>query len=160
MKTIAALSMTVLLAFSVTANAQERTFADVYAECGIGAMLFNQDLSGGDNGRILAIISNATWDWGTTAHISNQSSPENCQGAATTAAFIYQNHERIETDLVKGHGEHIDALLANVDCTAGTEEVKSAMRSELGGMIEGDKTEVAFNKSSTLYNSLVAACSA
>ena len=157
MKTIIALSMTMALALSFTANAQSRTFADVYAECGIGALLFNKDLSGGDNGRILAIISNATWDWGTTAHISNQSSPENCQGASTTAAaFIYQNYDRIETDLAQGHGEYIDALVTNLSCN--TADVKTAMRSKLGALVGGSEADIAFAKSSALYDSLVGSC--
>jgi len=161
MKIIAVVTATLLLSLGVHANASDRAFADVYAECGIGAMIFNADLAGGDNGRILAIISNATWDWGTTAHISNQSSAENCQGGATaTAAFIYQNHDRIASDLAIGNGDHLTALLDNVNCTTQQDAVISAMRSELANLViaSEEPAQVAFTKSSTLYNSLNTVC--
>lgn len=159
MKIITVITVTLLLSVGVRANAADRTFADVYAECGLGALLFNQDGSS-DNGRILAIISNATWDLGTTAHISNLSSEENCQGSSTTtAAFIYQNYDRIESDLAKGSGDHLAALLDNVDCPDQDATV-TAMRAELANLVavDEDSVQVAFRKSSTLYDSLATIC--
>lgn len=161
MKILAVVTATLLLSLGVQANAADRTFADVYAECGIGAMIFNKDGTGTDNGRIIAIISNVTWDWGTTAHISNQSSAENCQGGSTTtAAFIYQNHNRIETDLARGNGEHLAALLDNVNCPAQQDSAIAAMRTELAELVVAtdEPVAVAFEKSSALYNSLKAVC--
>jgi len=136
------------------AVAQEstRTFADVYAECGIGAMLFNQD--GSSSGRTLAIISNATWDWGTTAHISNSSSEENCKGApATAAAFLYHNYDFIETDLAKGGGEHINALLRNLSCSTSDDEVLSSLRSSISSVVGSN-----YDKAENLYGVLGTLC--
>jgi len=131
----------------------ERTFADVYAECGIGAMLFNSG-EGSDSGRTLAIISNATWDWGTTAHISNSSSEENCQGApASTASFLYHNYDQIETDVAKGGGEHVDALMSSLQCSASSQEVVSSLRA---GLVAGDASQ--YDKANSLYNALSAQC--
>ena len=144
-----------LAASQVSVAQSERTFADVYAECGIGAMLFNSNASAGsDSGRVLAIISNATWDWGTTAHISNASSEENCQGApASTASFLFHNYDQIETDVAMGGGEHIDALVSALQCSAPDQEVVSGLRAHL---IVGDASQQ--DKAGSLYNALSAQC--
>lgn len=161
MKLIITTALTVLLTFGIKANAQQRSFGDVYTDCGLGALIFNQNGTGNETRRILAIISNITWDLGTTAHISNLSSEETCQGnSTTTAAFIYQNHQRLETDLAQGGGDHIAALINHLNCSEKQEEVITAMRGELSASVDvdGNEQEVAYQKSSTMYNSIASAC--
>ena len=134
------------------AQNSDRTFADVYSECGIGAMLFNK--SGSESGRTLAIISNVTWDWGTTAHISNNSSEENCEGAnASAASFVFHNYDQIETDLAKGGGEHIDALLKNANCAVSNDEVISGLRASISS-----EEMSQYDKADNLYSTLSSIC--
>jgi len=109
---ICSLGMIGLLA---TSPAQSREFADIYAECGLGGMIFSGE---SDNNRILAIISNVTWDLGTTAILSDASSEDNCQGGGGTAAFIMQTYPSIERDLARGEGEYLDAMLDIRGCDA------------------------------------------
>ena len=93
----------------VTLEAKERTFGKIYSECGLGGMLGAE--VGGSTGKAVAIISNITWDLGTTASSSNMSSQENCSSYdAKTAAFIYKGFDSIEHDLANGSGLYIQAL--------------------------------------------------
>ena len=111
------------LAFLLAASpvTQARSFAEIYAECGIGAMLFNSESSNSENGRTFAVISNIIWDLGTTAVSSDASSEDNCAGgSAVTAALMMQAYPAIERDLARGEGEHLNALLAASGCEAGT----------------------------------------
>ncbi|NDY91918.1 DUF3015 family protein [Ideonella livida] len=105
---------------------QARPLADVYTQCGIGAMLF-ADTSWA------AVTSNILWDWGTTAISSDLSSADNCKGGqAKTAAFIFHSYAQLEQDLARGEGEHLDALMATAGCAAPAQgQVKTALRSQL-----------------------------
>lgn len=98
-----------------TANAQvdsNRTIEQVYKQCGLGGAIF------GNSSAILAIISNVTWDLGTTAAISNSLSPDTCQGGNLKAAvLIKEAFPSVEKDLASGQGAHLSALqnIANCD---------------------------------------------
>ena len=98
-----------------TANAQvdsDRTIEQVYKQCGLGGAIF------GNSSAILAIISNVTWDLGTTAAISNSLSPDTCQGGNLKAAvLIKEAFPSVEKDLASGQGAHLSALqnIANCD---------------------------------------------
>lgn len=138
-----------------TSPAHSREFADVYSECGLGAMIFS---GASDNNRILAIISNVTWDLGTTAHLSNMSSPENCtKGSASTAAFIMQTYPSIERDLARGEGEFLTAMLDFRGCETGAQpgiiaDLRTAMATEIGGAGYADSS--GLDKAGVLYNTL------
>ena len=121
MKLLKSIAATVVaLGMLTTSPAHSREFADVYAECGLGAMIFSGD---SENNRLLAIISNVTWDLGTTAHLSNLSG--SCsKGDAQTAAFIMQTYPAIERDLAVGEGEFLYTMLDFRGCD-------SAVRSSL-----------------------------
>ncbi len=85
-----------------------RTIEQIYKECGIGGALF------GNSSPILAIISNVTWDLGTTAATSDSMSPNTCQGGNVKAAvLIKEAFPSVEKDLASGQGAHLSAL-ANV----------------------------------------------
>lgn len=90
-----------------------RTIEDVYKQCGIGGALF------GNSSPILAIISNVTWDLGTTAAISDSMSPESCQGGNVKAAvFIKEAFPSVEKDLASGQGAHLSALQSVASCAS------------------------------------------
>lgn len=82
-----------------------RNAEQIYKECGIGGILF------GKSAPIGAIISNVTWDLGTTAASSNVSSPETCvQTEMRAVAFIHNSYDAIMNDSAKGSGTYINTL--------------------------------------------------
>lgn len=88
-----------------------RTIEQIYKQCGIGGALF------GNSSPILAIISNVTWDLGTTAAISDSVSPDTCQGGHVKAAvLIKEAFPSVEKDLASGNGAHLNALSDVAGC--------------------------------------------
>ncbi|GAA0323976.1 DUF3015 family protein [Psychrobacter aestuarii] len=88
-----------------------RSIEQIYKECGIGGALF------GKSSPILAIISNVTWDLGTTAATSDSMSPETCQGGNVRAAvLIKEAFPSVEKDLAAGQGAHLSALQNVAGC--------------------------------------------
>ena len=108
-----ALAVTAMIPLSA-ANAQAdsgRTIEQVYKQCGLGGAIF------GNSSEILAIISNVTWDLGTTAAISDSMSPETCQGGNVKAAvLIKEAFPSVEKDLASGQGAHLSALQSVANC--------------------------------------------
>jgi len=101
-----AIAGTVIAASMAQVAEAKRSFADIYIECGLGAMI-------APSTGWVAVITNITWDWGTTAIMSEASSPESCKGGqAKTAMMIYEAYPSLETELAQGRGEHLDALFA------------------------------------------------
>lgn len=94
----------VSLAFSQPAFA--RSFGEIYEECGIGAMIAPESPA-------VAAVTNVTWDLGTTAIMSNISSPDTCVGGKEEklAAFIHDSYNDLERNLASGSGTHLDALI-------------------------------------------------
>ena len=83
-----------------------REFAEIYTDCGIGGMIAPRSDA-------VAAVTNVTWDLGTTAILSNVSSPDSCSGGqAEKAAFIHDSYDALEVDLASGHGAYLDALAA------------------------------------------------
>ena len=106
-KSLLALSLVAPLVFQPV-NARDA--GQIYTECGLGAMIASgtKEKSTGD---IIAIITNITWDLGTTALSSDITSPGTCaRGSGAVAAYIHQSYEAIEQDLASGQGEHLDTL--------------------------------------------------
>jgi hypothetical protein len=133
-----------------TAHA-ERDFAEIYKECGLGAMLFPED-------PIIAVITNVTWDLGTTAVSSELSSPEMCKGnASTMAALILDAHPQIEQDLAAGEGEYLSSITNLMGCesdaTAASELRASFSDAVKNGYFEADNVQ----KSEMLYNAAMSA---
>ena len=120
-------------ALLLTGAANAREFADIYTDCGLGAMI-------APNNDAVAAVTNVTWDLGTTAISSN--------------AFIFDAYPSIEKDLAVGSGEHLTALLS----IAGVEE---AQRGELSAQLRADFAELVavesyseqtrFEKAENLY---------
>ncbi len=93
------------IALGAANNVEAREFADIYTDCGLGAMIAPRTPA-------VAAVTNVTWDLGTTAISSNISSPDTCQGGkAKTAAFIHRSYDSIEADIARGEGVYLQTLL-------------------------------------------------
>ena len=91
--------------FAYSQPVMAREFADIYSECGLGAMIAPRNEG-------VAAVTNVTWDSGTTAITSNISSPGTCNGGQEkTAAFIHQSYESLASDLSSGSGKYLDTLV-------------------------------------------------
>lgn len=107
----AAFASAALLA-ATAPSAQAREFADIYTDCGIGAMI-------APNNSAVAAVTNVTWDLGTTAVSSNATSPDTCQGGKVKkAAFIHDAYPQLAQDLSRGQGAHLQALVTLSGCRA------------------------------------------
>lgn len=139
----------VSLVFAFSPVAEARTFAEIYRECGIGALIAH-DIP------VLAIILNITWDLGTTAISSDITSPETCAGGkASTAAFIHDAYDSLEKDLARGSGEYLDTLMALSGCSAVVYQPLSlALREDFSASVavEGYTDQTRFQKAENLYN--------
>ncbi|MBF0490993.1 MAG: DUF3015 family protein [Candidatus Omnitrophica bacterium] len=146
---ISALGILVFLAF--TQPAMSRDFADIYTECGLGAMIAPRNAA-------VAAVTNVTWDSGTTAISSNISSPDTCKGGQPrTAAFIHQSYPALEKDLASGNGIYLDtlAVLAGHSASDKTQFIAS-LRSDFSKVVAsaGYSDKSSFEKSEALYNAV------
>lgn len=90
-----------------------RSIEQIYKQCGIGGALF------GNSSEILAIISNVTWDLGTTAATSDSMSPNTCQGGnVKTAVLIKEAFPSVAQDLAAGEGKYLTALGSVANCSS------------------------------------------
>ena len=126
-------SLIALLGFCLASGLQAREFADIYTECGLGAMI-------APNNEVVAAITNITWDFGTTAMISNAASPDTCKGGeGSTAAFIFDAYPNLEKDLARGSGEHLTALLDIAGCeVAAQSDVAATIRQDFRELVRAE----------------------
>lgn len=148
-----ALVATTALPFTAQAemSQSERTIKEVYTQCGLGGLIF------GDTSEVLAIISNVTWDWGTTAAISDSASPETCNGGAVKAAvLINEAFPSVEKDLAAGTGAHLTALADVAGCSS-----TKALRNSYGAYAQTDAYATATKEqnSEALYSIVGQTCS-
>ena len=133
---------------SLSASSQAREFADIYTECGLGAMI-------APNNSAVAAVTNVTWDLGTTAILSNASSEDTCEGAASeTAAYIHQAYPSIESDLAAGTGEHLTTLMTLAGVDAAEQAAYAAqLRSEFASLVAvpGYDAQTSFEKAANLH---------
>lgn len=102
---LAAIAITMVFA----PQTQAREFADIYTECGLGAMIAPENAA-------VAAVTNVTWDLGTTAVSSNISSEDSCSGGkAKVAAFIMKSYDNLETEIASGEGKYMDTLITMTD---------------------------------------------
>ncbi|SFC38728.1 Protein of unknown function [Marinospirillum celere] len=139
-KIVATAALSVGLIFGM-GNAQARDFAEIYTDCGLGGLI-------APNHGVVAVITNITWDLGTTAVSSQLSSPDTCKGGqARTAAFIYESYPQLENDLAQGQGEHFATLLSVAGCPA---DVHASVGSELRGQFAESVAQPSYS-SKTRY---------
>ncbi len=141
------LAVLAMLVFSQPSMA--RDFADIYTECGLGALIAPKNTA-------VAAVTNVIWDLGTTAISSNISSPDTCAGGKEKmAAFIYDSYESLEKELASGSGSYLDTLmvLAGYDAKANP-EMTAALRNDFAKMVaDSNYTDQSrFEKAETLYN--------
>jgi len=141
------MAATVLVLFAQPASA--RDFGEIFHECGLGAMVFE------DNGEAAA-VSNIFWDSGTTATSSNITTPDSCKGGSgRLATFIYETYEALENDLASGDGPHLDTLLVIIgEDSKKTPELIASLRAEFATLVSGaDYTDQSrFEKAEMMYN--------
>lgn len=121
-----------LLLLSVLIFSSQAALArNVWRECGIGGMIF-------DNTGWAAITSNITWDLGTTATISNLSSQDLCEGrSASVAKFIYRSYAKLEEQTAMGSGEHLSAMFSILNCKKSSHEfITSKLQTNLSKTIQ------------------------
>ncbi len=144
---ISVLAVLALLAVSQPAMARE--FADIYTECGLGAMIAPRNAA-------VAAITNVTWDWGTTAISSNISSPDTCKGGqAKTAAFIHDSYEHLTNDLASGSGTYLDTLKVLAGWSPEVQQQRvEALRNDLAKVVAspGYADQSQFEKAQVLYD--------
>lgn len=138
-------------ALFLTGAANAREFADIYTECGLGAMI-------APNNAAVAAVTNVTWDLGTTAISSNATSPDTCEGGkGSSAAFIFDAYPSIEKDLAVGSGEHLTALLsiAGVDESA-RGDISTQLRADFAELVavESYSEQTRYEKAENLYELL------
>lgn len=140
-------------ALTLPQEADAREFADIYTDCGLGAMI-------APNNDAVAAVTNVTWDLGTTAISSNASSPETCQGGeAESVALILRSYPELERDLANGEGEHLDALMSLVGVGAEQQTVViESMRRDFASLVSADDyaTSSRETKAAALYDLLYA----
>ena len=140
----------VALAFPQPALA--RDFAEIYTDCGIGAMI-------APSNDAVATVTNVTWDLGTTAISSNISSPDACVGGkARLASFIHNSYDDLERNLASGSGSHLDALIVLAGYDVRTEKDRQArvetLRDGFAGIVAdpGYTEKNRYEKAKALYD--------
>lgn len=136
---LVAAATVVVMSLAVAPGAQAQEKLNPWKQCGIGAMIFN------DNGAAAA-ISNIIWDLGTTAVSSNISSQGSCEGAKVAAAqFINDSIVNIEEETVVGNGQHLTAMLNMMGCEASAHpSIINAVRADLDISAAGNKAEAYY----------------
>lgn len=148
-KSLALITLAGLALASTTAQARE--FGDIYKECGIGAMIFPAK-----DDQTLAVITNVTWDSGTTAVSSDASSDDLCKGGQVAAAsLIHHNYPALENDFAQGKGDHANALVSMMGCdTAVQADVINAVRQDYSSIVGAQDfaSQTQYQKSEDFYN--------
>lgn len=107
---------------------------NLWVECGLGGAIGSlvKDKNPGA-AKVLATITNVTWDLGTTATSSAVSTPDLCANKQVAAAkFITDTYASLEIETAKGEGQNLTALLDIVDVdVAQRAEVIAALRAGL-----------------------------
>ncbi|HEX6363246.1 MAG TPA: DUF3015 family protein [Albitalea sp.] len=140
-----ALCLVAAAAAMFAGQASAREFADIYTECGLGALI-------APNNGAVAAVTNVTWDLGTTAITSNASSADTCAGGKKkTAAFIVQQYAQLEKDLAQGQGKHLDALMSIAGCQAGAAQT---LRTSFAASVAAPAyaTQSRFERAEALYD--------
>lgn len=138
-----------LVSLMAVQPAASREFADIYTECGLGAMI-------APNNDAVAAVTNVTWDLGTTAISSNISSPDSCAGGkAKKAAFIHDSYTQLESDIARGQGPHLATLMALSGCQASAHaDVARAVRADFARSTANAaySSQTRFEQAQSLYN--------
>lgn len=142
-------ALAVLSVLAVAQPSVARDFAEIYTQCGLGAMIAPKH-------EAVAAVTNVTWDLGTTAISSNATSPETCQGGkGKTAAFIHDAYPQLEKDLAKGEGAYLDTLLTLSGCASNVRPaVATALRKDFSTSVADPQysRQSRYEQASGLYD--------
>ncbi|MBF0444930.1 MAG: DUF3015 family protein [Magnetococcales bacterium] len=146
MSMVAAAGLSVMM---LSSAASAREFAAIYQECGLGAMI-------APNHPIVAVITNVTWDLGTTAATSDMMSPNTCKGSqARMATFIHEGYKQIETAMATGQGEYLTSLMNVSGCSSAIQpEMSKALRKDFSKIVSapGYSKQSKFDQSKGMYD--------
>lgn len=145
-KNVGMMLVAAALGFSVSHTAQAREFADIYTECGLGAMIAPTNAA-------VAAVTNVTWDLGSTAVSSNVSSADTCKGGQKkVASLIHNAYPQVTADIAKGQGTNLDALAVAAQCgpVAGA-KFKVQVRADFGQLAAGSMGKSQQEKNEALY---------
>jgi len=151
-----ALALVVALSAANTASAADRSFGEMYVECGFGAVfnriLFMEQIPEG------AVVINLFTLSGGLATTSGFTTPRLCLGGrAQMAQFIIETHPQIEQNLSVGSGTHLSSMMTMMDCGDNSAAAASALRAEFSKSIveDGYYENDYLGKSELLFNAAV-----
>ncbi len=135
MKKLVVVSAFAALACGLSTGVAAKDFASSYVDCGLGAM-FAQSIETEGTRTAVAVVTNITWDWGTTAVSSGLSSEESCAGGKKKMASLLMNsYAQVENDLARGEGQYLTALQAAAGCQgAQAEAFNAAVRKDFSAL--------------------------
>ena len=128
--------------------------ANPWKECGIGAIVSNEfDFES----KWMPIITNVTWDYGSTAISSAVTTPDSCAGKEVSAAkFINATYTTLEEETIKGSGEHVDTMLTILGCESDKDAITASVRSTLSSDINSaDYAEMTTTQKAESYYNIV-----
>jgi hypothetical protein len=158
--------MVMMLLTMTSLNALKKDL-NPWRDCGIGRVVFTDAKDS-----TFAIISNITFDLGTTALTSALSSPDTCAGAKVASAiFIDQTYGKLAEETAVGEGEHLAALYEIMGCNTSsyqslTQEVRGQFAAYVSNpdyarLSHNDKAQNFYNiVNSTVENKFAQSCSA
>lgn len=134
-----------LAMISASASAADRDFGQIYTECGLGGII-GSSINDRETSKIVAVVTNVTWDLGTTA--STSASTDACSNKKVRVAnFINQSFEKLEKELAQGEGKYLDALATlALEGQGSSSEYNAKLRSEFSAVV----AEEGYNKLSRL----------
>ena len=133
---------------------------NVFTECGIGALFFNNEYW---NLWPLASTGNIVWDFGLTGTTSATASPQTCTGVKVeTAQLILETLPGLEKDIALGRGKHLSALHKTLGCDIDRQgEINSSLRVSYADVVNDKsyETKSYLQRSSDFYDAVKAVTS-
>ena len=149
---IVAASAAILLMPSVSFAGND--FGKIYTECGLGGIIASA-VDDKTANPLIAVVTNVTFDLGTTASTSHFSSENTCANKKTkVASFINQSYDKLEKEIASGQGEYLDALANLVtEGQTSTSEYKANLRADFSKVVASQEyTSMShYEKAKRLY---------
>ncbi len=117
----------IALVMGVMIMTSSQISANMYKECGLGAIVFGDSMEG-----VPAAVSNVTWDLGTTASSSKSSGTCALSGNDMAAAiFIMETYPTLVIDAAKGEGAHLTTVFNLLGASQSRSSIVSNVQSQL-----------------------------
>jgi len=138
---------------STNTLAEDRDLGQIFTECGLGGII-GSGISDRETSKVMAVITNVTWDLGTTATTSALT--DACSNRKVRVAnFINQSFEKLEKEIAQGEGKYLDTLANLVnEKKSSTVEYSQKLRSEFFTIVskKGYDKLSRFEKVEKLYS--------